>query len=271
MRGQHNLQNRIKDLVENGRFPRFCIIVGQEGSGRKTVSQFIARQLGAQCAIVGIGVDDVRTFVSEAYRIAMPIVYVFADADRMSPAAKNALLKVTEEPPQNAYFIMTLSDLNATLGTIRSRGTVMYMDPYSRDEIDCYYHDNFSSYTDERAIVDSLCETPGEVEKLVAMGTTEFYDYVVKVVDNIAEVSGSNSFKIANQIRFKDTDENKYDLRLFWKAFMAICADRLRDDPLRYAAGIKLTSKYLQELRITGINKQSTFDMWLLDIRKEWS
>ena len=51
---------------------------------------------------------------------------------------------------------------------------------------------------------------------------------------------------------------------------MTVCSDRLRDDPLRYAAGIKCTTKYLQELRITGINKQSTFDMWLLDVRKEW-
>jgi hypothetical protein len=104
----------------------------------------------------------------------------------------------------------------------------------------------------------------------MAMNATEFYEYAEKVVDNVATVSGSNSFKIAGKIRFKDADDTKYDLRLFWKAFMNICTGRLREDPLRYVMGIKITSKYLQELRITGINKQSSFDCWLLDVRKEW-
>lgn len=270
MIGQKNLQNRIEELIESNKFPRFVILVGQEGSGRKTVSKFIARKLGAQCAIMGVTVDEVREVISEANKVSMPVVYVLADADRMSPAAKNAILKVTEEPPQTAYFILTLTDLNNTLATIRSRGTVFYMDPYSRDEIDNYYHDNYSSYTDERAVIDELCETPGEVEMLHSMGAVALKEFAEKVVDNIAEVSGSNSFKIALSIKFKDTDENKYDLRLFWKTFMTVCADRLRDDPYKYAAGISITTKYLQDLRINGINKQSTFDMWLLDIRKEW-
>ena len=270
MIGQKNLQTTIKELIDNESFPRFTILVGQEGSGKKLMSHKIAALLNAPCAVINITVDDVRDMISEAYKISMPTVYVLADADKMSPAAKNALLKVTEEPPQSAYFILTLTDLNSTLATIRSRGTVFYMDPYSRDEIDCYYHDNYSSYADERAVIDELCETPGEVEMLHNMGVVALKEFAEKVVDNIAEVSGSNSFKIAASIKFKDTDENKYDLRLFWKAFMFICSDRLRDDPSRYATGVKITSKYLQELRITGINKQSTFDMWLLDIRKEW-
>lgn len=271
MIGQTTLQRNIQELVENERFPRFCILVGQEGSGRKTISKYIAKKLGASCTVVGTSVDEIRTVISEAYKISMPVVYVLADADKMSPAAKNALLKVTEEPPQSAYFVLTLTDLNTTLGTIKSRGTVLYMDPYSRDEIDEYYHNNFSSFTDERAIINELCETPGEVDILHQMGAVAMREFVEKVVDNIAVVSGANSFKIASSIKFKDTDENKYDLRLFWKAFMTICSDRLRDDPIKYAAGIKTTSKYLQELRITGINKQSTFDMWVLDIRKEWA
>lgn len=270
MIGQNNLQHTIKELIDNGTYPRFTILVGLEGSGRKLMSRYIARQLSAPCAIVNTTVDAVREMISEAYKISMPTVYVLADADNMSIAAKNALLKVTEEPPQSAYFILTLTDLNSTLATIRSRGTVFYMDPYSRNEIDSYYHDNFSSYTDEREVVNELCETPGEVELLHSMGAVALKEFAEKVVDNIAEVSVSNSFKIATNIKFKDTDENKYDLKLFWKAFMVICSDRLRTNPLYYATGIRVTSKYLQELRITGINKQSTFDMWLLDIRKAW-
>ena len=270
MIGQQNLLNQIDTLIENDTFPRFSIIVGPEGSGKKLMSKHIATKLKAIHTLRGVGVDDVRGLIQEAYKVSAPIVYVVADADKMSPAAKNALLKVTEEPPKSAYIVLTLTDLNNTINTIRSRGQVFYMDAYTVDNIDEYYHNNYSSFTDDRKIVNELCQTPGEVDLLMTMHPAEFYEYAEKVVDNIAVVSGSNSFKIAQKIKFKDTDESKYDLKLFWKAFMTICSSRLREDPHRYAEGIKITSKYLQELRITGINKQSTFDMWLLDIRKAW-
>ena len=270
MIGQHHLRHQIDTLVQNETFPRFSILVGPEGSGKKLMSKHIATKLGAFHNIRGVGVDDVRDLIQEAYKVSAPIVYVVADADKMSPAAKNALLKVTEEPPKSAYIILTLTDLNNTINTIRSRGQVFYMDSYTVDNIDEYYHNMYPSFTDERQIVDDLCVTPGEVDLLMEMSPVEFYEYVEKVVDNIAIVSGANSFKIAQKIKFKDTDTDKYDLKLFWKAFMTICSSRLREDPHRYAEGIKITSQYLQELRITGINKASTFDMWLLDVRKEW-
>jgi DNA polymerase-3 subunit delta' len=270
--GQTSFINNIDYLVSADKFPRFSIIVGQEGSGKKRMANYISSKLGCVSANYGIGVDDIRQMIVDAYKVSMPMVYILPDADKMSPAAKNALLKVTEEPPQNAYFILTLTDLNNTLGTIRSRGTVFYMDPYSVYDIESYCKSTHTVEEDDLQIINDLCETPGEVDKIVDMGTTEFYSYAEKVVDNVATVSGSNSFKIAAKIRFKesDTGTDKYDLRLFWKAFMSICTTRLREDPLRYSVGIRITSKYLQELRITGINKQSTFDCWLLDIRKEW-
>ena len=270
MIGQYHLRHQINTLVENNTFPRFSILVGPEGSGKKLMSKHIASRLGALHTIRGVGVDDVRDLIQEAYKVSAPIVYVVADADKMSPAAKNALLKVTEEPPKSAYIILTLTDLNNTINTIRSRGQVFYMDNYTVDNIDEYYENNYPSYSTERQIVDDLCVTPGEVNLLMEMSPVEFYEYTEKVVDNIATVSGANSFKIAQKIKFRDTDTDKYDLKLFWKAFMTICSSRLREDPHRYAEGIKITSKYLQELRITGINKASTFDCWLLDIRKEW-
>ena len=270
MIGQTAFTENINSLVTANKYPRFSIIVGQEGSGKKRMANYISSKLGCVSANYGIGVEDVRQMIMDSYKVSMPMVYILPDADKMSPAAKNALLKVTEEPPQNAYFILTLTDLNNTLGTIRSRGTVFYMDPYKVNEIETYCKSQYTVSDEDMNIICDLCETPGEVDKIVNMGTVDFYKYAEKVVDNIATVSGSNSFKIATQIRFKDADDNKYDIKLFWKAFMNICTSRLREEPLRYASGIKVTSKYLQELRITGINKQSAFDCWVLDIRKEW-
>ena len=269
MIGQINLRTKIDDLIDNDLFPRFTILVGQFGSGKKLMCGHIARTLKRPYAFIGVGVDDVKEMINEAYKNYAPMVYVIADADKMSAAAKNALLKVTEEPPQNASFILTLTDLNSTLGTIRSRGQVLYMDPYSRDEILEIHKQMYPGAVDETEVIGELCETPGEVMMLHDAPALEMWDYVEKVIYNIDTVSGSNAFKISQKIKMKDTDTG-YDLRLFWKSFMCICVDLLREDPMRYSEGVKITSKYLQELRITGINRQSTFDMWLLDIRNAW-
>ena len=275
MIGQVELKKKIMAQIENNTFPRFSILVGQPGSGKKLMCGFISTHLHAYPYHCGIGVDDIRRMITEANKVSAKMVFIIPDADKMSVAAKNALLKVTEEPPQNAYFIMTLTDVNSTLNTIKSRGTVYYMDNYSVDNLYEYARSatNYTLHDDEFDIIRNICETPGEINTLLGndkCGVLDFYDYVEKVVDNIAVVSGSNSFKISEKIAFKESDVDKFDLKLFWKSFMTICVSRLRKDPFRYSAGVKITSKYLQELRLTGVNKQATFDMWLLDIRQEW-
>jgi hypothetical protein len=269
MIGQENIQNKIRQQIENNTFPRFSILVGQKGSGRKTLAKEIGKWLGGHVIqLEDVKVESIRFMIDDSYKIAGKTLYIISDADSMSQAAKNAILKVTEEPPNNAYFLMTLEDENNTLATIRSRGTVFRMDRYTPEELERYSID--CGETDETiSIIKEVCETPGDVNMLIQMDTTNFYDYVILVVDNIAEVGGANAFKIGDKIAFKN-EEDKYDLRLFLKAFMSICAGRLHDEPVKYAHGVRVTSKYLQQLRINGISKQGLFDSWLLSIREEW-
>ena len=267
MIGQTNLQGQILQLINDDTFPRFSIFVGPKGSGKKIfVREFVIHELTdglyEEC---GIKVDDVRELIVDAYKIHSTAVYFIPDADNMSNAAKNALLKVTEEPPNNAYFIMTLEDENNALETIRSRGTVFHMDRYIPDEIFEYYWEYAESHKianpNDAEICEALCETPGEVELLCNMKPMDFYDYVQLVVDNIAEVQLANAFKIADKIALKDGAEG-YDLKLFWKAFMKVAFDTGKNN------SIYSTSKYLQKLRTKGINRQMLFDSWVLEIRE---
>ena len=180
------------------------------------------------------------------------------------------MLKVTEEPPNNAYFILTLEDESHALGTINSRAQMYKMKLYSPEVIHEYAKSVGITSLEETEIVLDICETPGEVNLLQHTGIIALYDYVAKVIDNIALVSGSNAFKIADKLALKD-EADKYDLKLFWKAFMKVCSDRLRtENDVKYAYAIKVTSKYMQQLNITGLNKQSTVDLWILDIRENW-
>ena len=276
MIGQVNLQSRIEQMISDGTFPRFSILVGPKGSGKKTLAHWIYQKLGAGTFInLGISVDTVRQCIIGSYRLlGTQAVYLFADADNMSNAAKNALLKVTEEPPNEAYFIMTLEDENNTPETIRSRGTVFHMDRYTPTEIGEYYSDNYFNEDDacwgsREAIIKKLCETPGEVD-ILSKDVLLFYDFVQLVVDNIAEVQLANAFKISEKIALKDGAEG-YDLKLFWRAFYRLCGDRFFIGlEQKYSDPMAITNKYLQKLRIKGINRQMLFDNWLLEIREVW-
>ena len=258
MIGQKNLLKEIDRQLEDNTFPRFSIVVGERGSESDKIGVYIANHLKANCITVpDVKVDTIRTIIQESYKVASTTVYNIVNADTMSAQAQNALLKVTEEPPNKAYFIMTLEDEINTLPTIKSRGTIYHCDEYSKDEILEYYHTHYKGTEDD--IIYSLCRTPGEVD--ILLEPKEFYEFMEKVVDNISEASGSNVFKIAEKVKFKDTD-NGYDLIMFWRAFAQICFDR--QDYERVA----LTSQFLSSVRIKALNKGMLFDKWILDIRR---
>lgn len=270
MIGQSALLSVIDSQIKNNMFPKFSIIVGQSGSGKHVIVKYIYEKLGKGILInLGNSVSDVRQAISQAYNIKGDVVFcVFYNADKMSASAKNALLKIVEEPPKNVYFIMTLESIDNTLATIVSRATVYNMNPYSPTEIG-EYAEQYNFNSEELNIVADVCEVPGEVDALYGCGAIGFNEYVKSVVDYIAEVSGANCFKIANRIKFKDEDTG-YDLKLFFKLFIVECNRRLLTDVVKYAAGIKVTTKAMQQLNVTGISKSNLFDIWILDIRKEW-
>ena len=54
----------------------------------------------------------------------------------MSLNAKNSLLKLVEEPPQQAYIIMELQQIENTLDTIKSRCQEIKMDSYELKDIE---------------------------------------------------------------------------------------------------------------------------------------
>ena len=286
MIGQCNLQSSIEQLIKNGTFPRFSILVGPKGSGKKTLAHDIGHMFNAWRPVLSeyidvyrlpdVKIDTIREIITQAYKKITTMIYIIPDADNMSNAAKNALLKVTEEPPNNAYWIMTLEDENNTLETIRSRGTVFYMDRYTPDEIIQYITEKYGSTAEDNVdIFKSICDTPGDADILAKSGVKSFYEYVQLVVDNIAEVSLANAFKIPSKVALQG-DAEGYDLRLFWKAFMKVCLERAGgkgitpEQILDYGEAVRVTDTYLQQLRIKGINKQMLMDCWLMEIRELW-
>ena len=86
MIGQNNLLVSINKLIEQG-FPRFTIITGQKGQGKKTIAHEISRKLSCPLVVCGIKVDEIRSMIELAYKQTEPIIYLIPDADKMSLGA----------------------------------------------------------------------------------------------------------------------------------------------------------------------------------------
>jgi len=273
MIGQEKLLDKIDKLVENG-FPRFVLLVGAKGSGKKLLSREIANRLHYPLVPVGIGVDEVRDVIVNSYRNTEPIVYILPDTDKMSVAAKNALLKITEEPPQKAYFILTVTDLSNTLSTLISRACVLKMDNYKEEELLEYLKNKYdvSNMAENNIVfVIETATVPEEVDTLMTYDVKEFRCFVETVATNLHTVSAANSFKILNKLALKK-DEDKWDVLLFVQA--------LRQELLRlyYNEGIEYyfrayvqAGTLLKELKYkNSVNRQYCLDQFILDVRKIW-
>ena len=273
MIGQKRLLDELNGLINEDKLPRFIIIIGDRGSQSDEIAPFIA---GLMCAnyvrLLDVKVDTIRNMIDEAYRFSEITIYNIADADNMSPQSRNALLKVCEEPPNNAYFIMTLYDIGNTLNTIKSRATIFYMDKYSKDELSGYY--DSKKYSGDKELVVTLAETPGDVDILVS-NVKEFYEYANGFIDNVTKVSGAEAFNLTNKVSIKDGDD-RFDIILFFKIFQHICIERASE-----SKKAELISKYcwsvihagfcIQDIvRKKGINRQMLLDDFVLELRKAW-
>ena len=267
MIGQFNTFGQIENWIRAGEFPRFLIICGARGSGKSLLAYKIAKMLNAFYIPCELGVDAAREAVENCYRCNGTTVYSFLNADKMSVQAKNALLKITEEPPRSAHFIMTLQDPGATLETLRSRGTMLSMEPYTSDELRHYMGDNVNE------TIIKIAATPGDVDALLKINPEQFYSFCEKVLDNIGLVTGVNAFKIAQSLRFKEEGEG-HDPILFMRCVSAICFDRVRALGAEeiewvdaYSKLLKYTSECIRDLQMNGVKKDSTVDMWILKVR----
>lgn len=270
MIGQSSIRDIFIELAAHDNFPRFSLLVGSKGMGKTTLAKEIGRLVSENLVeLPDVKIDTIREMIKMAYTVVEPTVYIISDSDDMSVAAKNSLLKVCEEPPNNVYIIMTITSKSNTLETILSRAQTFIMQPYSKNELEEYMNSLTDSCNGD--LILEVAETVGDVRYLVANNVEEFYDYVEKVVDNIAEVSGANAFKIASRVAVKSDGEG-YDLEMFFRIFQHICLKHMHeeDDKDKWLNGITITNHNLLSLGIRGVNKQFVIDSWILEIRRSW-
>ena len=153
-------------MLDSKHFPHALILEGEDGLGKKTLARLLATALVCrsedkpcmscpQChkAMSGIHpdiiehtatggkdsfkVDTVRDIISDVYMSPNEAdckVYILGNVHKMSASAQNAFLKILEEPPEYAVFIMTVQSKSLMLETVLSRSVVFSLEGVDADE-----------------------------------------------------------------------------------------------------------------------------------------
>ena len=178
--------NQIKQQLahrEGGRgLGHAYIISGAKGSGKHTLARLISSAMVCQesgasrpcgrCApcrkaasgihpdvitVAGaegkpISVDQVRALRTDAHirpNEAERKIYLLERADRMNQSAQNAMLKLLEEGPAYAAFLLLAENGGALLSTIRSRCESLTLIPVSPSECEEWLAKKFPDRTQE--------------------------------------------------------------------------------------------------------------------------
>lgn len=274
MVGQFKNKQLIDKFISNESFPRFIILAGSEGSGKRTFAKYISEKLKSDFLLYDNKIESVREIINTAYTQTKNILYCIYGYETMSIASKNALLKIAEEPPTNTYVILTATNKNDILSTLTSRAVVIDMEEYTINDIrECAELFGVNNIDFE------LCEVPLDILKLNNINQEEFKTFVDNVWEKIGSASIGNSLKITSKLKLKE-EQDGYDVNLFLKALMRKLLDDyfdksiprnfksniLKEDikagidilKLCYETKNKLNSKY---------NKQALLDNFIINLR----
>ena len=161
IRGHESIRRLMVRAVAHDRLPPCLVLAGPEGVGKRSVALALASLVNCEAGVEGdegalvsdscgecgscrrvvrgvhadvitivpgdtglITVDTIRSVVRQA--VYRPFegrrrVVIIDDAERLVPAAQNALLKTLEEPPSASMFLLITHRPHLLLPTVRSR------------------------------------------------------------------------------------------------------------------------------------------------------
>lgn len=257
MIGQKNNREMIDNWRLNRSIPRCILIKGEVGSGRYTLAQYIAKVLGVNITTVECSKDDVREVIELSYKLQQPACYVFRNIDvDMSESAKNALLKIIEEPPNKAYFIFTTKP-QGTLETIESRCTIMHMEPYTLIEL--------KHFSDDMQLL-KFYHTPGKLIYWSEQNFDEFFTFCKNSINTILSGTGVQSLQIVNKLATK-AGEDGYNPSEFIEIISILLIDELMLNKHQFLLLLSKESYCLQALDNKSLKKDSIVDTYILWLR----
>ena len=304
--GQALPKKILSNAISENRVNHAYIFYGKEGTGRLTVAkkfsqylicknktacmecssckQFLANTVDdfkivePEAGKENILVEQIRELTNDVYirpHIFNKKIYIIKDADKMNQNAQNAFLKVFEEPPDYAVFILIVSQISSILPTIKSRGVEVRFSNLNREDMKEIFRRNFNKELpdDIAAVSDGSIKT--------ALGLLENNDFS-EIRESILNLLPSfiNSKSEADMMNlYKCISENKDNAQMIMNIIYTVLTDIIntgKPDLIKiYDYGTKLPEKkiysifsVLEELS-KRLTTKASYNIMVLDALKK--
>ncbi len=133
----------IRNQLKSGRVPPSWLFVGPSGTGKTTLARILASELNAELVEVNAsevnGVADMEEVLKQTRYYPLPPyekkLLILDEAQRITTAAQNLLLKPVEEPPPSVHWALCTTEEGKILPTIRRRCLRIETQPLNRADI----------------------------------------------------------------------------------------------------------------------------------------
>lgn len=254
--GQKAILEYFLKALKANRLSHAYVMEGEEGMGKKTLVEAIANYLlcpekqgddicGKCRACVqfqsgnhpdvievtpskktGYGVDDIREMVLDDVNIrpyqSEYKIYLIAQAETMSVAAQNVLLKTIENPPAYALFFLMTTNKERLLETILSRCVLLRMGRLSPKEME-----EFLERRGQAEKRDLIPYAEGNIGKLLQLTESESFQEMKKDLENLLEqFVKRQDYDIMNQVGLLEKYEDNLQQAL--NILQILLRERLR-------------------------------------------
>lgn len=207
--GNSSLKQALRRAL-NGRFPQSVLLTGPAGIGKLTTARILtaallcendgARPCGtcttcrkvegnmhSDVTLIDMGDAEIKVETARTIRSACAVlpgdgdrrVFLIRHAHTMNASAQNALLKLLEEPPSYAFFILMTENAGAILPTILSRCTQFALAPLEPAAVEGLLRRQYPdrAVEDIRAAAAGCQGIAGDAIAALAQDTSEIASY----------------------------------------------------------------------------------------------
>lgn len=249
--GHKSIKDHLQMAIENSRVSQAYIFSGEDGCGKKLLADIFAKTLlceegkstpcnkcksclqmegGNQPDLkyvthekATIGVDDIRIQLNNDILIkpfaSKYKIYVIDEAEKMTEAAQNALLKTIEEPPQYAIILLLTTNTTKLLPTILSRCVTVPFKAVANGEIKKYLMERYTIPDYLAEISAGFCQ--GNVGRAIKYATSESFieskDAILHMLKKIDDMELYEIMESIKQFSANKLDVEDYiDLMILW-------------------------------------------------------
>lgn len=194
-----------------------CVSCRQMESGNQPDVIWVTREKAS------LGVDEIREQLCNTMDIkpfSSPYkIYLVPEAEKMTEAAQNALLKTIEEPPEYGIVILMTSNISALLPTIQSRCLTMEFRPLSTAVVESYVKEH--CHVPDYQARASAAFAQGNLGKAMRYAKSEDFierkDHIISLLRHVEQMDLSEMLAVIKDLGTRKDEVRDYiDLMVLW-------------------------------------------------------